>query len=269
KREYPNMNVVGEVLDGDPAHVAFFQGGRVRFDGVDSRLDTLFDFPLFYPLRRAFAEGKSIVGIPQTLGQDQLYPNPSVLVTLLGNHDVGRFMGEPGATTAGLKLAQTLIMTTRGAPQLYYGDEIALPGGGDPDNRRDFPGGFPGDARSAFERAGRGAAEQRMYEWTRDWIRLRREHAAIRGGAHVDLVFDDDAYAFARRDARETIVVAINRAAVPKKLRLPAAALEARDGAQLVPLAGVTKAAERVPVAGDGASLTVAPRSAVAYRLAP
>ncbi|MDQ3753894.1 MAG: alpha-amylase family glycosyl hydrolase, partial [Acidobacteriota bacterium] len=126
KREFPRVNVVGEVLDGDPAHVSFFQGGVVRYPGmIDSGLDTLFDFALFYPIRRAFGEGGPIRDVAQLLAQDQLYTNPRVLVTLLGNHDVPRFMHEKGATIAGLKLAQTFIMTVRGTPQLYYGDEIA------------------------------------------------------------------------------------------------------------------------------------------------
>ncbi len=75
------------------------------------------------------------------LARDHLYRDPSVLVTLLGLHDVPRFMGEPGATVAALKNAFTFLFTTRGTPLLYYGDEIAMAGGGDPDNRRDFPGG--------------------------------------------------------------------------------------------------------------------------------
>ncbi|HEX7770974.1 MAG TPA: alpha-amylase family glycosyl hydrolase, partial [Pyrinomonadaceae bacterium] len=54
KREFPNFRVVGEVKDGDVVHTSFFQGGRVRFDGVDSGLDSLLDFPLFYPIRHAF-----------------------------------------------------------------------------------------------------------------------------------------------------------------------------------------------------------------------
>jgi glycosidase len=140
KREHPKVNVVGEVLDGDVAHCSFFQGGRVRFDGIDTKLDTLFDFPLLYPLRRAFGEGKSVKDIALVLSQDQLYPSPNVLVPVIGNHDLSRFMNERGATVAGLNLAHTLIMTMRGTPQLYYGDEIAMTGGGDPDNVR-LPGG--------------------------------------------------------------------------------------------------------------------------------
>jgi hypothetical protein len=45
-REYPTVNVVGEVLDGDPALVSFFQGGRAQFDGIDDEVESLFDFPL-------------------------------------------------------------------------------------------------------------------------------------------------------------------------------------------------------------------------------
>jgi neopullulanase len=57
KREYPKVRVVGEMFDGDPALVSFFQGGNARFDGIDSGVDALFDFPQYYPIRRVFAEG--------------------------------------------------------------------------------------------------------------------------------------------------------------------------------------------------------------------
>ena len=72
KREYPKFTVVGEVKDGDVVHTSYFQGGAVR-DGADSGLDSLLDFPLFYPIRHAFGEGKDIEEIPQTLAKDYLY----------------------------------------------------------------------------------------------------------------------------------------------------------------------------------------------------
>ncbi len=144
KKEFSNFRVVGEVKDGDAIHVSFFQGGRVRFDGVDSGLDSLLDFPLFYPIRQAFAEGHRLDEIPKTLAADHLYTNSEILVTLLGGHDDGRFMSEKGATIAGLKLAHAFLLTTRGVPQLYYGDELAMTGADEPTTRADFPGGFPG-----------------------------------------------------------------------------------------------------------------------------
>src|SRR5262249_44618534 len=94
KREYPSANVVGEVFDGNPALVSFFQGGRPGFDGVDTGLDTLFDYPLYFQIRSAFAQGNSVRDVARALASDRLYPNPNALVTFLGCHDVPRFKGE-------------------------------------------------------------------------------------------------------------------------------------------------------------------------------
>ncbi|HEX7330590.1 MAG TPA: alpha-amylase family glycosyl hydrolase [Pyrinomonadaceae bacterium] len=207
KREFPNFRVVGEVKDGDAVHTSFFQGGRVRFDGVDSGLDSLLDFPLFYPIRHAFAEGKPIDAIPKTLAKDYLYTDSEILVTLLGGHDDGRFMSEKGATIAGLKLANALVLTTRGVPQLYYGDEIAMEGGDEPTTRGDFPGGFPGDKRNAFTAAGRTKEEQELFEYIRRLTTLRRELEPLRSGALINLYVSEQQYAYARGNA---VVVVFN-----------------------------------------------------------
>jgi len=208
KREYPKVNVVGEVLDGDVAHTSFFQGGRARYDGIDDRLDTLFDFPLMYALRRSFAEGRDIRELPRILASDPLYPNAGVLVPLISNHDLKRFMNEPGATLAGLKLAQTLIMTMRGTPQLYYGDEIAMPGGDDPDNRRDFPGGFPADGIDAFHT--RNTKQREVFEHQKLLGRLRAELEPLRRGNLINLVATEHQYVYARTTANASVMVAFN-----------------------------------------------------------
>ena len=172
------------------------------------------------------------------IAQDQLYPRPDILVTLLGNHDVLRFMSEPGATVAGLKLAQTLIMTTRGAPQLYYGDEIALPGGGDPDNRRDFPGGFANDARNAFERSGRTAEQQQVFEHVKRLTRTRMELEPLRRGRLVNLYYSEQQYAFARTTDREGVVVAINNDTKPATIEFGVAPTNFPDSLRLFDLIG-------------------------------
>jgi len=210
KREFPNFRVVGEVKDGDVVHTSFFQGGRVRFDGVDSGLDSLLDFPLFYPIRHAFAESKPIDEIPKTLAKDYLYNNPEVLVTLLGGHDDGRFMSEKGATIAGLKLANAFVLTTRGVPQLYYGDEIAMEGGDEPTTRGDFPGGFRGDKRNAFSAGGRTKDEQELFEYIRRLTTLRRELEPLRTGALVNLYVSEQQYAYARTTHDDAVVVVFN-----------------------------------------------------------
>jgi glycosidase len=259
KREYPSLSVVGELLDGDPALVSFYQGGAAGFDGIDTGIDSLFDFPLYYPLRRAFAEGQPIREVAQMLARDRLYPRPGELVTLLGLHDVRRFMDEPGATLAGLKLAFTFLLTARGIPLLYYGDEIAMPGGVDPDNRRDFPGGFSGDARNAFEAGGRTADEQSVFERVRTLNRLRAELVCLRQGATVDLLVEEQLYAFARTTREDSAIVAFNNGGETAKLDFSVFGLGLGDGEMLEDRLGGVSA---IPVAGGRLSFTLPPRSA-------
>lgn len=205
KREFPALTVVGEVWDGNPALVSFFEGGRLQPDGIDDKVDYLFDFPLFYPMRRAFAEGRDLREVAQMLSNDRLYRNPSHLVTFLGLHDVLRFMGERGATTAGLKLGFTFLLTSRGIPLIYYGDEIGMPGGNDPDNRRDFPGGWPGE-RNAFDAANRTREEQEIFQHVQKLLSLRSTRPELRARETQVLVAEEQALVY----RRGRTVVALN-----------------------------------------------------------
>ena len=262
KREHPNVNVLGELFDGDPALLAYYQGGRAGHDGIDTRLDTLYDFALFYPLRRAFAEGKAIRDVSQMLAHDFLYPNPDVLVTFIGVHDMLRFMNEKGATTEGLKLAQTFIMTTRGTPLLYYGDEIAMAGGGDPDNRRDFPGGFPGDARNAFIKDGRTPAEQDVFEHLRRLGRLRAELEPLRRGRSLDLLDAEQQMAYARMTDRATVIVVFNNDTKPATVEFDVTEARLANGAQMSDRLG---ASSDVRVEGGRMRLTLPARRALIF----
>ena len=233
KKEYPDLRVVGELLDGDPALVSFYQGGAPRFDGIDSGVDTLFDFPLHFKIRDAFAKGGSLRDVAMLLARDHLYRDASALVTLLGLHDVPRFMSEPGATIASLKAAFTFLATVRGIPLVYYGDEIAMPGGGDPDNRRDFPGGWREDARSAFESAGRTANEESVHAHVKALLTLRQGTPALRRGRTVNLHVVDKAWVYARVLEGRAVVVAFNTDAAPATLDVPAGPAGLADGVPL------------------------------------
>lgn len=256
KREYPKVNVVGEVLDGDVAHTSFFQGGRTRYDGIDDRLDTLFDFPLMYPIRRAFAEGKDIRELPKILASDPLYPDASVLVPLIGNHDVKRFMSEPGATIEGLMLAQTLIMTMRGTPQLYYGDEIGMSGSEDPDNRQDFPGGFAADGIDAFTT--RNANQRTVFEHQKLLGRLRAELEPLRRGNLLNLFTALHQYVYARNTATGSVIVAFNNDTKSAAIELSVAATRLPNGATLIDRLG---GAKNVSVANGMLKLELPARS--------
>jgi glycosidase len=217
-REYPRLRVVGEVLEGDPTLVSFHQGGHVGFDGIDPKVQSQFDFPVYFALRDAFARGRSLRQVALMVARDRLYPNPMMLWTLLGSHDERRFMGEPGATTAGLKLAYTFLTTYRGIPLVYYGDEIALAGGGDPDNRRDFPGGFPGDPRNAFEASGRTPEQQDVWQHLQRLLRLRAARPELRTGDTEHLQVGEQTYVY----RRGRTVVALNNDTARAEVRIPA-----------------------------------------------
>lgn len=223
KRAHPGVTVLGEFFEGDPDLVSFFQGGRAEFDGVDTGVDTLFDFPLFYAIRDVFAKGQPMTRLTDTLAADAKYVDASVLVTFLGLHDTPRFLHEPGATVDGLKLAFTYLLTMRGTPMIYYGDEIGMNGGKDPYNRADFPGGWPDDEPNAFEPEGRTVTQASVHAHVQTLLRLRAELEPLRRGRWVNLVVGPDTHAFGRTTADSQVVVALNNAAEPRKVRVPVA----------------------------------------------
>jgi glycosidase len=245
--------------DGNPKLVSFFQGGRKAFDGVDSGIDTLFDFPLHYAIRDVFAKGQPMTRLSQTLAADTNYVNPRVLVTFLGLHDTARFMNEPGATVDGLKLAFTCLLTTRGTPLIYYGDEIAMRGGGDPDNRRDFPGGWKEDPHNAFKKSGRTAEEDAVYAHVKKVLSLRRKLEPLRRGKLVELAVTDATYAFARVTARQSVIVALNNSARPQSLEL---AFSGADLASAKSLTDRLGGLGRLQVQVGSVKLVLPPRSA-------
>jgi len=218
KRQYPTLTVVGEVLDGDPAMIAFFEGTHAAHDGIRTGVDKMFDFPLHYAVRDAFAKGQSVRAVAQMLMRDHLYDDPNSLVTLLGLHDVSRFMGETGATADGLKLGFTFLFTTRGAPLVYYGDEIALAGGHDPDNRRDFPGGWREDTRNAFAASGRTPQEQSVFAHIQMLLSARAAQRDLRRGPMRQLLVTDQQFVY----QRGAHTVLINNDTIAAEVQVPA-----------------------------------------------
>jgi glycosidase len=224
KKEYPQLTILGELWDGKPELVAFFQGGRKQFDGVDTGVDTLFDFPLYYAMRDVFAKRQPMTRLADTIAADTNYVDARHLVTFLGLHDTGRFLSEPGATRDGLKLAFTYLLTARGTPLIYYGDEIGMTGGGDPHNRADFPGGWAEDKRNAFEITGRTTEQAGIHAHVTKLTKLRHELEPLRRGQYRDLTVSAGTYAFARVTPEASVVVAFNNTSGTQTLELNLAA---------------------------------------------
>ncbi len=257
RRQYPKVRVVGEVLDGDASQVSFFEGGRKQFDGVDDKVDMLFDYPLHFAMRNAFGQGKAIREVSQMLSRDHVYQNPHrSLLTLFGSHDVLRFMNEPGATVDGLLLAYTLLFTVRGTPMIYYGDEIALPGAPDPDNRRDFPGGWRTDAHNAFEASGRSPDEQRVWLHAQALLKLRASRAELRAATTEHLFETEQQFAYRRGKT----VVALNNATDPATVTITLSAAHA--AALNAPVVGTCAISGRT---GNKITITLPSRSGCVF----
>ena len=212
---YPRLTTVGEVFNPDPTITSSFAGGVTR-NGIDTGLYTPFDFPSYFALRDVFLKDAPVTRLAEVLRLDALYPHPERLVPFLGNHDTTRFMGQPGASIERLKLAFGVLATMRGMPQIYSGDEIAMEGGDDPDNRRNFPGGFGGSG--AFTSAGRTAEQKEMFTWVKGLLRLRAIRTELSGGEERVLQAKRGTMLFVRgqdlKDGcakdRERIIVVVN-----------------------------------------------------------
>jgi alpha-amylase len=214
---FPGVTLIGEVFDGSVGQVAPFQA----YHGFDS----MFDFPLYMATVDVFAYDQGFGRIarpelsddepPGILNQDKAYRDAYHLITFLGNHDTTRFFHLAGGperreeATLRTKLALTFLFTTRGIPQLYYGDELAMEGGPHPDNRRDMPWDLI-DGPGAEAPAGQQA--QAMQAFTRQLIELRRGSMALRYGLLVTLYLTPTLYAFARLFVEDFRVVVLNNA---------------------------------------------------------
>jgi len=251
-RQYPKLWMVGEVFERDAAQTAFFIGGHTGWDSIDTKLDSVFDFALWNASLLAFTNKASMRLLPHQLKYDALYPDASKLTMLANNHDTMRFMGLEGATLERAMMHVAFVLSVRGIPQLYAGEEIAMQGGEDPDNRRDFPS-------EAFNPEGRKPEEKRMFAWTREWIRLRREHAALRSGRLIDLYSDDDTYVFARQLGTDTVIVAFNRQAKEKHVVIPASSIGINNNVMF-------RSGALTALVTDGAlTLTLPAQTAVAF----
>ena len=249
---YPRLTSVGEVFNGDPTITSSFAGGVTR-NGIDTGLDTPFDFPTYFAIRDTLLHDAPMSKLAEILRMDALYPHPERLVPFLGNHDTSRFLNDPAATPAKLELAFTLLATMRGMPELYSGDEIAMRGGDDPDNRRDFPGGFPGDGQAnAFDPQTRSPEQKAMFDAVKRLLAIRRSQPSLMSGEEQVIHSDDNTLVYVRAiesssGATDRVLVAVNKSKDAQKLAIDISGtwLEGADASSML--------------LGDSKSVTLSP----------
>jgi glycosidase len=220
--------LVGETFTGDPQAIAYY----VR----DDMLDGQFDFPLRTQIvEKILLRQGSMSDLAGFMdANDATYWSGGTMSTFIGNHDLPRVihyaednplagsdpwwndkdMGwtQPPTTPAGASafervgLGFTLLMTTPGAPLIYYGDEIGLPGAGDPDNRRFMD----------WNEDGYTDGQHLLRDQLQILTSVRADHPAMRYGDRQTLHADGETMVFAMRleheELGEEVFVALNRA---------------------------------------------------------
>lgn len=170
------------------AHLRFAAGGRIDADVVEPVNLTL-DPPL------------DAAGYAEVVADHfDRYPREAheANLNLLGSHDTARVLSMVGGDPRSVALAAVLQFTFPGAPCVYYGDEIGVPGGHDPGCRA----GFPWDRPDSWDRD--------LLETFRGLIELRHAESVLRHGDYRTLRAEGSLYAFVRETERERLVVALN-----------------------------------------------------------
>ena len=214
--EYPNFNTVGESWVTEPAYTAALQKDS-KLTTKNSNLKTVMDFAFFDRINQAKHEEtdewwKGLNRIYNVLCYDYLYADPSHVMAFIDNHDTDRFL-ENGKDSTALKQALALLLTMNRIPQLYYGTEVLMNGTkevSDGNVRRDFPGGWKGDAHNCFTRAGRTKAENAMFDWLSRLLHWRQGNKVISMGRQTQFIPYKGIYVLARRYEGRTVLTVLN-----------------------------------------------------------
>ena len=220
RAEYPHFNIVGETWLGHNVGVSQWQkGSKLAAEGDDSELPTVMDFPLMGLLGSQLDEetndwDRGLARIYEYLSQDAVYADPTHLLTFLDNHDTDRFArnAEQAAIKHRYRQALTLLLTLRGIPQLYYGDELAMAGNksrGDGLLRQDFPLN-PATAKPALEGEKLTATARATYDFTRRLLRWRKGNKTVTEGRFKHYAIQHGCYVYARQDGGKTVTVIMN-----------------------------------------------------------
>ena len=195
----PDAYILGEIWTVDPRWV-----DNNHFDGL-----------MHYPVREALIEVLNGHIKPEQFGDKveglfDAYPEANVkaMYVPLGSHDTKRIRQKLGGDLAKAKLAFLYQFAYPGAPAIYYGDEVGVDGGKDPDCRRAFPWNkkdWQGDLRI----------------WVQSLIALRKTLPALRRGKYQRIHAGEKSYAFARTLGSEKVLVIMNLSNEKQTLRIP------------------------------------------------
>lgn len=211
-----------------------------RYVDPETKLDGQFDFPFRKEVCEAIMGSSNFENLRGFMDYNDTRYGPGALMsTFLGNHDIPRVIhnatGTFGCTQGSwsgiawtpdysqpadawpyekLAVAFAVMLTNPGVPLIYYGDEIGLAGGGDPDNRRMMP----------WDDSQLNDHQKALRERVRKLSRIRGENKALTRGRRSTLHVDADTWVYRMGGcgtAAPDIIVAINRADSPRTVDVP------------------------------------------------
>ncbi len=217
KTANPDAYIVGEI----PSEAQRWMAGD-QFDAVMNYQITQACLGFFGGEKydRELAKGFMGLELPDTLNAAEFAQRSSELLTLypkefayaqlnlLDSHDMPRFLSLVNKDVNRLKLAYLFLFTYPGAPCVYYGDEIGLTGGRDPQCRKTFN----------WDQA---TWNLNIHEHMRSLIALRNANPVLRTGDYQPIYSQGKTLAYLRKDQESTMLVLINADDKPVTFDVP------------------------------------------------
>ena len=216
RNEFPNINIVGECWTRPAPAVAYWQSGTKNFDGFDSNLPTVMDFPTEEAIRQALENdgnfcGGGLTRVYDALTLDYMYADVNKLLTFLGNHDMSRITDAvKDKDPRRVKLGYVLLATMRGIPQVLYGDEYAMTSKGEDPNNHSY-------LRAPLPQGEEVTAEMKdMFDFQSQLFQWRKNEPVLHSGKTMHFLARNNTYAYFRYNDNETVFVFANASEEPR-----------------------------------------------------
>ncbi len=223
-KEFPAISTFVEGWGNDVIANAYFARNNLDIPFKHNAMGAL-DFPLCFAMQNSLNQPagwtEGVNKLYLTLAEDFAYKEPLNNCIFLDNHDMNRFYSVVNEDFAKYKMGMAMLLTMRGIPQLYYGDEVLMKNFKNPtdqDVRLDFPGGWAGDPNNKFNAGGRTPQENEAFNYVKTLANFRKKSSALTTGKTMQFIPQNGVYVYFRYDNNQTVMVISNTAKEEKKI---------------------------------------------------